>query len=246
MSEYDHAADYNAQYSAAYEPEIRTLTKLALKQGGAVLDLCCGTGIVTVPLAETGLEVVGVDISEAMLERAKVKTEGRQNLTFYLQDALTFTTSQRFGLTLMTGNAFQCFLTEQDLVTLFSKVYTLLSLGGVFIFDTRLPEGYDLSLNDEFELCSEYQDVAGNAVRWFVKQAAYDPEHGILHYEMQEVYGDGTVKPSSETLKFTPLGTLLTLAQNVGFEVIGQYGDWNRAPLGENPAACVLELKKLS
>ena len=217
---------------------------MAKEQGGAVLDLCCGTGIVTVPLVETGLEVVGVDISPAMLAQAKAKAEGRQNLTFYLQDALEFTTSQRFGLTLMTGNAFQCFLTEQDLITLFAKIYTLLSPGGVFIFDTRLPEGYDLSLNDDFELWSEYEDAAGNAVSWFVKQAAYDSEHGVLHYEMKEVYGDGTVKPSSETLKFTPLKTLLSLAQHAGFEVVGQYGDWNRGPLKENPAAAVLELKK--
>ena len=242
MSEYNDAADYDAQYSAAYEPEIRTLTELAKEQGGAVLDLCCGTGIVTVPLAETGLEVVGVDISPAMLEQAKTKVKD-QNPTFYLQDALEFTTSQRFGLTLMTGNAFH-FLTEQDLTTLFAKAYALLSPGGVFIFDTRLPEGYDLTLDDDFELWSEYEDAAGNAVRWFVKQAAYDSEHGVLHYEMKEFYGDGTVKPSSETLKFTPLGTLFTLAQHAGFEVVGQYADWNREPLKENPAAAVLELKK--
>ena len=243
MSEYDNAADYDAQYSAAYDPEIRVLTELALEQGGRVLDLCCGTGIVTVPLAETGLEVVGVDISEAMLERARAKAEGRQNLTFYLQNALTFSTSQRFSLTLMTGNAFQCFLTDKDLSVLFEKVYALLSPGGVLIFDTRLPEGYDLTLGD-FALWNEYDDAVGNHVRWFVKQAAYDPEHGVLRYEMKEVYGDGTVKPSSETLKFTPLGTLLSLAQSAGFEVVGHYADWNREPLKENPAACVLELKK--
>ena len=82
MREYDFAADYDAQYSAAYEPEIRVLTELAKEQGGRVLDLCCGTGIVTIPLAETGLEVVGVDISEAMLAQAQAKAKGRQNLTF--------------------------------------------------------------------------------------------------------------------------------------------------------------------
>ena len=245
MREYDAAADYDAQYSAAYEPEIRYLSKLALEQNGAVLDLCCGTGIVTVPLAETGLEVVGVDLSPAMLTQAKTKVKGQQNLTFYLQDALEFTTSQRFGLVLMTGNAFQCFLTDRDLTRLFAKAYALLCPGGVFIFDTRLPEGYDLTLGD-FTLWNEYNDAAGNHVRWFVKQAAYDAEHGVLHYEMKEVYGDGTVKPSSETLKFTPLGTLFTLAQNAGFEIAGSYQNWNLEPLPDNPAACVLELKKPS
>ena len=244
--EYDFAADYDAQYSAAYEPEIRTLTELALGQNGAILDLCCGTGIVTVPLAETGLEVIGVDISPTMLEQAKTKVKGQKNLTFHLQDALTFSTSQRFGLVLMTGNAFQCFLTEENLEALFEKVYALLNPGGVFVFDTRLPEGYDFTLSDDFELWSEHQDAAGNAVRWLGKQAAYNPEDGVLHYEMKEVYGDGTERPSSEILKFTALKTLFSLAQNADFEVVGQYENWNRKPLQENPAACVLELKKPS
>ncbi len=241
--EYDAAADYDAQYSAAYEPEIRYLTKLALEQSGAILDLCCGTGIVTIPLTETGLEVVGVDISEAMLKQAKTKVKD-QNPTFYLQDVLEFSTQERFGLVLMTGNAFQCFLTERDVTALFAKAYTLLSPGGVFIFDTRLPEGYDFTLDDDFQLWSEYQDEAGNPVRFLAKQAAYDPEQGVLHFEMQDVFADGTVKPSSETLKFTPLETLLTLAQKAGFEVAGSYQNWNLEPLRENPAACVLELKK--
>ena len=244
MREYDFAADYDAQYSTLYEPEIRTLTELALKEGGAVLDLCCGTGIVTIPLAGTGLEVVGVDISEAMLEQAKTKVEGRKNLTFHLQDVLEFTTAQRFTLALMTGNAFQCFLTDEAVTALFAKAYALLRPGGVFIFDTRLPEGYDLTLDDDFQLWSEYTDAAGNPVRFLAKQAAYDPEQGVLHYEMQDVFADGTVKPSSEDLKFTPLATLLALATASGFEVVGQYGNWSLEPLHEGAGSGVLELKK--
>lgn len=241
---YDSGEAYDAQYSALYEPEIRTLTKLANAQGGAILDLCCGTGIVTVPLAQTGFEVVGVDISEAMLETARSKVEGMQNLTFILQDALEFETPQRFGLALMTGNAFQCFLTERDLERLFAKVYELLSSGGIFIFDTRLPEGYDLTLDDDFKLWSEYKDVSGNPARFLVKQAAYDAEHGVLHYEMKDVFVDGSETPSSEALKFTPLATLLALAQNAGFEAVGQYGDWNLGPLLEGTDSGVFEFRK--
>lgn len=134
---YDSGIDYDAQYVALYEPEIRYLTKLALRQGGAVLDLCCGTGIVTVPLAETGFEVVGVDISEAMLSQAKAKAKDPTNPTFYLQNALEFVSGQRFGLALMTGNAFQAFLSEEHVKALVAKVYEHLEPGGVFIVPAR-------------------------------------------------------------------------------------------------------------
>ncbi|CAA9557247.1 MAG: SAM-dependent methyltransferase [uncultured Truepera sp.] len=241
---YDSGADYDAQYSALYEPEIRTLTALALRQGGAVLDLCCGTGIVTVPLAETGLEVVGVDISAEMLATAKAKAVGRENLTFVRQDALEFISGQRFGLALMTGNAFQAFLSEEHVKALLAQVYEHLRPGGVFIFDTRLPEGYDFTLDDDFKLWSEYRDAAGDLARFLVKQTAFDAEHGVLHYEMQDVFADGTVKPSSETLKFTPLRTLLTWVRAAGFEVVGEYQNWHLEPLQAGAAAAVLELRK--
>lgn len=244
MSEYDSGADYDAQYGALYEPEIRYLTKLALEQRGAVLDLCCGTGIVTIPLAETGLEVVGVDISPEMLEQAKAKAKNSTNPTFYLQDALEFISAQRFGLTLMTGNAFQAFLSEEHVKALLAKVYEHLEPGGVFIFDTRLPEGYDFTLDDDFKLWSEYKDASGNPARFLAKQAAFDAEHGLLRYEMQDVFADGTVKPSSESLKFTPLTTLLAWVRASGFKVVGQYQNWHLEPLQAGSAAIVLELGK--
>ncbi len=244
MSEYSSGADYDAQYDALYEPEIRVLSALALRQGGAVLDFCCGTGIVTIPLATTGLEVVGVDISPAMLEHAKAKAEGRKNPTFYLQDVLEFNTAQQFGLALMTGNAFQAFLSEAHIKALLATVYEHLEPGGVFVFDTRLPEGYDFTLDDDFRLWNEYKDVSGNSVRWLVKQAAFDAERGVLHFEMKDVYADGTERRSSEDLKFTPLETLLALARAAGFEVVGHYQNWHLEPLRAGAAAMVLELKK--
>ena len=244
MSEYGSGADYDAQYDALYEPEIRYLTTLALKQQGAILDLCCGTGIVTIPLAATGLEVVGVDISPAMLEHAKAKAASRSNPKFYLQDALEFDTAQRFGLALMTGNAFQAFLSENRIKALLGTVYKHLEPGAVFIFDTRLPEGYDFTLDDDFRLWSEYEDGSGKFVRSLVKQAAFDAERGILRFEFKDVYEDGAEQRSSEDLKFTTLDAILKLVRDAGFEVVGQYQNWRLEPLQADPAAMVLELKK--
>ncbi len=240
---YSSGTDYDAQYAGVYEPEIRHLTTLAGAQNGPVLDLCCGTGIVTVPLADTGLDVVGVDVSEAMLETARAKTKG-DTPTFVLGDVLEFTTTQRFSLVLMTGNAFQCFLTERDIATLLANVYGWLRPRGKFIFDTRLPEGYDFTLSDELELWNEYRDTAGDSVQWLGRQAAYDAESGVLHYEMQDVFADGTLKPSSETLKFTPLPRLLELLRGAGLEVVNRYQNWHLEPFREGGAAVVLETRK--
>ncbi len=241
---YDSGDAYDAQYSALYAPEIRTLTQLAEVQEGPVLDLCCGTGIVTVPLARTGLPVVGVDISEAMLDTARRKAAGQPNLRFVLQDALAFDTLERFALVLMTGNAFQCFLTNEVVRALLHKAYDLLRPGGVLIFDTRLPEGTDLTVGEDYTLWSDYTDADGNPAQFLVRQAAYDAGTGVLRYEMKDVYADGRVVPSSETLKFTPLETLLGELQSIGFGPVAVYGGWNREPLLERAASSVFEARK--
>src|SRR5579862_6576000 len=63
---YDLVMVPNAAAEAFYAEE-------AGKRGGVVLELACGSGRFTVPLAQLGIKVVGADISEAMLHRARAK-----------------------------------------------------------------------------------------------------------------------------------------------------------------------------
>ena len=63
---YDLIMVPNAAAEAFYADEAR-------KRGGVVLDLACGSGRFTIPLAQLGNKVVGGDLSEAMLHRARAK-----------------------------------------------------------------------------------------------------------------------------------------------------------------------------
>ncbi len=65
-----------------------------------------------------------------------------------------------------------------------------------------------------------------------------------LPYEMQDVFADGTLKPSTETLKFTPLPRLLELLREAGLEVANRYQNWLLEPFREGSAAVVLETRK--
>lgn len=47
----------------------------ARRSGGPVLEVACGTGSLLVPIAETGIEVVGLDLSPEMLSAARVRAE---------------------------------------------------------------------------------------------------------------------------------------------------------------------------
>ncbi len=244
LSEFFSGVDYDAQYGNQYEGETAYLKRLALQQNGAILDVCCGTGIVTVPLAETGLETVGIDITGAMLARAEEKGAGKDTLSFRLTNALEFALDTRFALAVMTGNAFQGFLGDEEVLLLLSNIHTHLNEGGLLVFDTRLPEGYDLSIDDDFQLWSTYTLPDGRDVRFFDKQTRYDAEKGILYYEMRRKYSDGQLRHSSINLKFTPLEKLLALVRKSGFEIVNLYKNWELESFEEGSANGVFEVRK--
>lgn len=246
LSEFASGEEYDAQYGDSYEDEIAALTSLAEARRQPVLDLCCGTGLVTIPLAmNAGLEVHGVDASEPMLRRARAKGSalGVADISFHLANAVDLRLHRPFGLALMTGNAFQAFLNEQEILGLLQNVHRQLLPGGIFVFDTRLQEGYDLDLDDDYQLWGEYR-FDGRAVRYLGKQVDFDREHGVLLIEMKRQYQEGREVHSASELKFTPMDRLLQLVNEGGFEVEQRYSNWRFEPLDESAEGMVLLLSK--
>jgi 2-polyprenyl-3-methyl-5-hydroxy-6-metoxy-1,4-benzoquinol methylase len=67
------------------------------KYGDPVLELACGTGRITIPLAKEGFKVSGLDISESMLAEAKKKSE-REKVDGYVQTVVILTWGRGLGL----------------------------------------------------------------------------------------------------------------------------------------------------
>lgn len=83
------------------ESEITWLVRKAAEEGAPVCELACGTGRLTIPLAEHGFEVVGMDLSETLIEIANNKLKGlpaevAQKARFVQGDLRQFDLGQRF------------------------------------------------------------------------------------------------------------------------------------------------------
>lgn len=103
-----------------------------------VLDLGCGTGTLCCALAERGHRVTGVDPAAAMLVVAKRKPHAGE-VEWVESSAQNYGSGERFNLIVMTGHAFQCLLTDEDILATFATMHNHLTAGGRVMFETRSP-----------------------------------------------------------------------------------------------------------
>lgn len=108
----------------------------------SVLDLCCGAGHLAVHFLEKGYTVVGIDLSEYMLQYARENASRFLDTgqgTFIQADASDFTLDERFGLVVSTYDSLNHLQDEQALKRCFQCVYAVND--GYFIFDLNTRSG---------------------------------------------------------------------------------------------------------
>src|SRR5271163_1056112 len=81
--------------------DVNFYREIAATYGGPILELGCGTGRITMPLAESGQRITGIDISRKMLERAEQKraalnAEQRERVRLVQGDMTRFDLSEQF------------------------------------------------------------------------------------------------------------------------------------------------------
>lgn len=122
------------------EMEYKFFTDLAQQCGEPILDIACGTGRLTIPLAKLGYDTTGVDITIEMLEFAKRKASDQNvSINWVHADARNFDLTRNFSMIYTTGNSFQHFLDRESQEGLLQTVHRHLNQDGLFAFETRNP-----------------------------------------------------------------------------------------------------------
>jgi len=124
-----------------YEEWAQFIVRLAGERGAtceSVLDLGCGTGNATYQFARLGLDVHGVDASEAMLAVARAKLP---TLQFTRAGFTDFELARRFELIVSVFDSLNNLLLETDFALMAERVRDHLEPGGLFVFDVNTPSG---------------------------------------------------------------------------------------------------------
>jgi SAM-dependent methyltransferase len=225
LDEYRDAARYDAE-NPSFEPDGPFYLELARRIGGPALELGCGTGRVTIPLARTGIETTGLDASPSMVERARAKDGAA--VRWVRGDARTFRLDGKFRFIFEAGGTFQHMLDRADQEAFLARVLEHLDDDGRLVVGALVPT-VDLMADVPIE-----ED-------WFTRT---DPDgrlvrvSGTQHYDAltqiktETAYRRWSDAEGREVTDAAPLRLryvfpqeMLSLLHYNGFEVLQRYGD---------------------
>lgn len=104
----------------------------------SVLDIGCGTGVLSIKFAERGSRVTGVDISGDMLQVAReTAVEQGESIEFIEQSMDQLTVNKKYDVAVIAIDSLNYVIEEEAVKATFSRVYEALNVGGVFIFDVH-------------------------------------------------------------------------------------------------------------
>lgn len=113
---------------------------LPTNKGAKILELCCGTGRLTIPIAKEGHAICGIDNSTSMLKQAKAKAvEAGLEIEFIEADIRTLDLPEKYDLIFIPFNSIHHLYQNEDLFKVFDTVKKHLKNDGLFLLDCYNP-----------------------------------------------------------------------------------------------------------
>lgn len=240
------AAYYDFDTRDIVKSDIPFYLEYASRYKGDVLELACGTGRVSILLAEHGYRVYGVDLSDDMLEQFRLKLDKLpdevKNRTFiHNGDMCDFELNGRFSMIIIPFRGFQALITEDEQRKCLKCVHKHLDDNGVFILNVFKPyKKLDKTwIYPETKQWENIDEATGLKVVKNHRGLDIDTERQIIDVEFIYRIGqkDGNDKEIRDTLrlKYHYYDQLMELLHSEGFKVIEEYGYYDKRPIKDGP-----------
>jgi SAM-dependent methyltransferase len=203
---------------AVVEPTVDFLAALA--GNGAALELGIGTGRIALPLAQRGVRVRGIDLSEAMVARLRAKPGGAE-IEVTIGDFATTRVPGTFSVAYLVFNTINNLTTQDEQVACFQNVAAHLEPGGCFVVEVGVPDLQRLPPGETFRPLYQSDRRVGLDEYDVVSQ-------GLISHHYSEV--EGRFELLSIPFRYVWPSELDLMARLAGMTLRERWSGWQREP----------------
>ena len=208
------------------------------------MEVGCGTGRISLRLAQEGISVVGLDFSPAMLEVARKKSYGISNVRWVVGDMQAFNLGKCFDLILIPGHSFQFMLTPTEQEACLTCISRHLTTSGKLVIHINNDDPVWLASlvqgqPTDFNLAGEYYFETDNEYVRKWTAWGYEPSTRIASaITVWEVLGDDYVvkerrESDKKDLHCFSHSEMEQLLVSTNFQLDKLYGDFNKQEFKE-------------
>ena len=217
------AASYDESSAEEFDPSVvdPAVEFLVAHAGsGRALELGIGTGRIALPLAQRGVPVHGIELSNAMAAKLRAKPGG-EDIGITIGDFATTTVEGPFSLAYLVYNTIMNLTTQAAQVACFRNVAAHLEPGGGFVIEVMVPELRRLPPNETFHV------FAGQEGYWGIDE--YDvANQGLFSHHLEVV--DGKLETLSIPFRYVWPAELDLMAELAGMTLRERWSGWKREP----------------
>lgn len=219
----DVAESYDDSVAEMFDPDrvvpaVELLWRLA--GNGRALEFAIGTGRIALPLAARGVEVCGIELSEAMVEQLRQKPGGR-DLSVTIGDMASTRVEGTFRLVYLVFNTIGNLTTQDDQVACFANAAIHLEPGGCFVVEVGVPELRRLPPGERHVIFHTDGDS------WGVDEYDTAPQALVSHHLRRE---GARLRHRTIPFRYVWPAELDLMARLAGMRLESRWADWHQQP----------------
>ena len=236
MKIYKDAELYDAEFSERSH-EIPFYLRWAKKVDGKTLEVACGTGRITKPLADEGVNIIGSDLCPSMIQRAQEKFP---TMKWLVQDCRSISMNEKFDLIFSATNAMQHLHDSKSILGFLNSAREHLSDRGLLILDVFNPHPAKLSrsVNEEY-LHKKFDDVK------VMISSEYDRAHQLLKFTLRYLREGCEFHRKNIAMRCFYPEELLLFCHAAGLEVVDRFGDYEKADFSKDSPQQILVCRSI-
>lgn len=214
---------YDELYDELFDVDATVALLAELAAGRPALELAIGTGRIALPLKRAGVEITGIDASEAMVAMLRAKPGGNE-IEVVMGDFAEVEIEGDFGLVFILFNTLFNLASQQDQVRCFANVADHLGDDGVFLIEAFVP---DIARFDRHQ-SSGIDSVSMDEV--IMEASRHDPVRQRVDSQHVVMRAGKPVELYPVSIRYAYPSELDLMARLAGLRLRDRWGGWHREP----------------